>query len=209
MSLEPDQPHHEHHKTGLSWVDLAIALSALLISMTSLIVTIVHSRALERMADANAQLVQTSSWPFVAYHTSNTWDDGRSLELGIENEGVGPAKIESVEIKWKGVPRRNAVDLLGACCGLKYNPGIGLLKSTMRGLVLRAGASVHFLILPRSPLAGDTVSRLNEARNSSDLTINVCYCSVFDQCWTTDVARYSLNPRPVEKCVPPAIGYDL
>src|SRR5271163_2702097 len=113
MSLEPEHPHHHEHKTGLSWLDLAIALSAILISMTSLIVTIVHSRALERMADANAHLVEANSWPFLSYDTAN----GETIGMSIVNDGVGPAKIEGIEVKWAGRPSPNAVEFLKACCG--------------------------------------------------------------------------------------------
>src|ERR1700678_4321272 len=114
MSLEPEHHHHHHeHKTGLSWLDLAIALSAILISMTSMIVTVVHSRALERMADANARLVEANSWPFLAYNT----DNGEKIGISIVNDGVGPAKIETIEVKWAGKPKPNAVEFLKACCG--------------------------------------------------------------------------------------------
>lgn len=206
MSLEPEQPHHHgHHKTGLNWLDLAIALSAILISLTSLIITIVHSRALERMADANTKLVQANSWPFVSYYTG---DDKDSVYAGFVNEGVGPAKIETVELKWKGVAYRNAFDFLAACCGYKYDLhrddyDIGSVQ------VLRAGDHKVLFGLMKSPDNQDARDRLDKARISPDMSLSVCYCSVFDECWKTDVVRLKLKHDRVDHCEPVAVelGY--
>jgi hypothetical protein len=202
MSLEPEQPHHHgHHKTGLNWLDLAIALSAILISMTSLIITIVHSRALERMADANAKLVEANSWPFVGYATGHL-DDGK-VYVGLVNKGVGPAKIETIELKWKGVAYHNANDFLKACCGYKPDPqylDLGAVE------VLRAGDDkVLFGVIP-SANNQDVRDRLDRARVSSAMNLNVCYCSVFDECWKADMVRLSLQRQHVERCEQPAVG---
>jgi hypothetical protein len=205
MSLEPEHHHHHHeHKTGLSWLDLAIALSAILISMTSLIVTIVHSRALERMADANAKLVEANSWPFLSYSSGHMQDD--SIHVGFANKGVGPAKIETIELKWKGVAYRNAFDFLAGCCGFKPLPGHADYDINSVE-VLRAGDSVALFGLTKGPDTQNAEARLDLVRNSPDLHLNVCYCSVFDECWRDDIARRSLTPVRVERCDPPPVPF--
>ncbi|HKD22069.1 MAG TPA: hypothetical protein VKB71_08640 [Rhizomicrobium sp.] len=203
MSLEPEHPHHGGHKTGLSWLDLAIAVSALLISMTSLIVTIVHSRALERMADANAKLVQANSWPFVSYYTGHNQDG--TVHVGLMNKGVGPAKIETIELKWKGVAYRNAFDFLAACCG--YKPTQDYDTGSVD--VLRAGQEGNLFAV--SPTAANQAvrDRFDVARISPDMNLNICYCSVFDECWKADVVRLTLERQQVERCEPPAVSFGL
>jgi hypothetical protein len=204
MSLEPEHPHHhEHHKTGLSWLDLAIALSAILISMTSLIVTIVHSRALERMADANARLVEANSWPFVAYYTGHNTDD--TVYVGLSNKGVGPAKIEALELKWKGVAYNNPFDFLAACCGYKYDPkrddyDTGTVQ------VIRAGEHANLFALTKGPDNQEARDRFDLARISPNMSLNICYCSVFDECWKADLVRLSLRRDRVERCELPAVS---
>jgi hypothetical protein len=204
MNIDPEH-HHEIRKTGHNWLDMAVALSALLISLTSLIVAIVHSQTLERMADANAKLVETNSWPFLAYGTSN---NNGVITLAVENDGVGPAKIESVELRWKKRPYANSVEFLKACCGF-VPKSASLENDLMKGRVLRAGQTITFLVVPQTAMDQKTVGQLNVARLSSDLTVNVCYCSVFDECWTEDVVRFSLRPRQVDRCSQPDVPYEI
>jgi hypothetical protein len=203
MSLEPEHPHHEHHKTGVSWLDLTLAVSAILISMTSLIITIVHSRALERMAEANAQLVQANSWPFVSYSTGHS-DDG-TVYVGLVNKGVGPAKIESIELKWKGVAYRSPFDFLAACCGYKYTPQRQDYDTSV-AQVMRAGDRVTLFDLRNAPDTQAIRDRFDHARVSPAMSFNVCYCSVFDECWKADVARMTLKRDHVAQCEQPAVS---
>lgn len=202
--MDPGEPHHHIHKTGHNWVDLAIALAAVLISVTTLIVTIVHTRTLERMADANARLVEANSWPFLAYDTAN----GETIGMSIVNDGVGPAKIEAIEVKWAGRPSANAVEFLKACCG--FVPGTGEVEyEYISGRVLRAGQSTNIVKLPHTANDNAAWSALDRARISSNLSVNVCYCSIFDQCWTNDIVRLSLKPQPVSRCPAPPVPYRI
>ena len=204
MHIEPEQ-HREVHKTGHNWLDLMIALTALLISATSLVVTIVHSKTLERMADANARLVEANSWPFLSYDTSN----GPAISMSISNDGIGPAKVEAIEVKWAGRAQRNADEFLEDCCG--FVPRTANVEyEVIAGRVLRAGQSANILKLPRTNADAVAFDALDHrARISPKLTINVCYCSIFDQCWTKDILRFSQKPREVDHCISPAIPYVL
>jgi hypothetical protein len=204
MHIEPEH-HREVHKTGHNWLDLMIALTALLISATSLVVTIVHSRTLERMADANARLVEANSWPFLSYDTSN----GPAISMSISNDGIGPAKVEAIEVKWAGRAQRDAVDFLKACCG--FVPKTADVEyEVISGRVLRAGQSANILKLPRTAPDDAAFDALDHrARISSKLTINVCYWSIFDQCWTKDILRFSRKPRELDHCTSPAVPYVL
>jgi hypothetical protein len=172
--------------------------------VTSLVVAIVHSQTLERMADANAKLVETNSWPFLSYNTAN----GKKISLSIVNDGVGPAKIQTIEVTWEGRPRRDAVDFLQACCG--FTPGTGDVEyELIAGRVLRAGQSLNIVSLPRTDANDAAWNRLNSARISPALSVNMCYCSVFDECWKEDIVRLSLKPLPVDRCVAPAVTFNI
>ena len=43
---------------------------------------------------------------------------------------------------------------------------------------------------------------------SGDLQLNVCYCSIFDDCWQTDLTTLSLKPKQVEACALPKVPFD-
>ncbi len=204
--MSPESGHHpEPRHSGHKWFDIAITVCILLISVSSLIVAIVHSETLEKMADANERLVEANSWPFLAYGTGEYADN---IMLAVRNEGVGPAKIEAMEVVWKGVAYPDPVSFLAACCGatLKYKD---LGTSIVAGRVLRAGDSIEFLVVQKSKADEATLTRLNAARLNRNLSINVCYCSVFDECWSEDIVRMSLHPQHVDRCTAPHVPYTL
>ncbi len=203
MNIEPGH-HHEPRSIGHKWFDAGMTIAILLVSVSSLIVAIVHSRTLEKMADANAHLVEANSWPFLSYDTSN----GETIGMSVVNDGIGPAKIEGVEIRWKGRAQRNATDFLKACCDFVSGTG-NVGYQFIAGKVLRAGQSLNILTLAHT--AADTAAwkALDRARLSRNVSVNVCYCSIFDQCWLNDVARISLTPHPVHVCTAPAVPYGL
>jgi hypothetical protein len=203
MHIDPER-HIEPRKIGHKWFDAGITIAILIVSVSSLVVAVVHSRTLERMADANARLVEANSWPFLSYNT----DKGASIGMSIVNDGVGPAKIETIEVKWAGRAKRNAVDFLKACCG--FTPKTADLEyELIAGRVLRAGQSINILKLPHTRADDAAWNALNRARIAHELSVNVCYCSVFDQCWWEDIVRFSLKPRPVDRCTARAVAYGI
>jgi hypothetical protein len=196
-SMGFDVETHEHsraHKTGHTWVDMTVAFSALFLSLVSLGVAILHGRTMEKMADANAHLVAANSWPFLSYGAGTMTVDGvPTITMHLGNSGVGPAKVESVELVWKGVAYRTDKDFLKACCNLNGTYDNDLLSNE----VLRAGVNVDFIGLKQSsdPAAFTTLQRV---MLSPDLQLNVCYCSIFDECWQGDLTTLSLTPEHVQ-----------
>jgi len=207
MNIEPEQ-HHEPPRTGVKWLDAALAVGILFVSVSSLVVAIVHSRTLERMADANVKLVEANSWPFVAYSTGNRSDEKPTIDMSVENNGIGPAKIESFVVTWNKVPQRNALVFLRNCCGYEHHLGDGLQYAVVQGEVLRAGARLSFLYFPRNTQTAAAWDKLNGDRISSKLDVNICYCSVFDECWAGDITEFTLHPKRVDKCTPSKTPFD-
>jgi hypothetical protein len=61
--------------------------------------------------------------------------------------------------------------------------------------VLRAGDSQLVLALKRE--GQETLwDKLNTAR--FELRFRACYCSVFDECWVSDLL--TVSPQPIEQC---------
>ena len=86
-----------------NWLDMSVALSALFVSVVSLGVAM-------RKAEANARLVSASSWPFLSYGPGTDSTNGvEKIHMKVVNAGVGPAKIESAELVWKGVAYLSAL----------------------------------------------------------------------------------------------------
>jgi hypothetical protein len=190
--MKPDhETPHVAHSTGHRWLDLTLALSAMFVSIVSLAVAVQHGKAMDRLVAAN-------SWPFLMYATDNMDPQGnRRISLKVENDGVGPARIQTFEVWWQGQPVSTAPELLGRCCMTDSQMPID--SSTGRSLhlvigqvasrVIRAGDAEAFLSLELKDGNADIWQRLDIAR--LQLKMRACYCSVFDECWQTDLEQTS------------------
>jgi len=70
------------------------------------------------------------------------------------------------------------------------------------------GARLHFLYFPRTAATAAAWDRLDPGRVSSKLDVNICYCSVFDECWGGDITEFTLHPKRVAKCTPSKTAYE-
>ena len=194
MTPEHDLHHPHAHRTGHRLLDLAVPVSALLISVISLVIGIHHGRTMQEMAQANARLVQANSWPLLQFATGNANDKGENeITLKIENAGVGPAKLISFEI-FRGDERiRTPRDLVAALDPSASRPmlQLGITLPT----VLRAGTDTLIVGMKRE---GNEAlwDKLNKERFR--LRFRACYCSVFDECWVSNLT--TVSPEPVEQC---------
>jgi len=209
MSLDVETQAESHpHKTGHKWVDMVVAFSALFISVVSLGIAILHGRTMEKMAEANARLVAANSWPFLSYGAGWVTTNGvKTADMHLSNTGVGPAKIESAELVWKGVAYGNNQDFLKACCGFDQASGMPFDSNLVPYEVLRAGEHITFLGFTQST-SPTVFAALQQAIVSRDLELHVCYCSIFDECWKSDLTMLSLKPQPVPACVQPKVPFD-
>jgi hypothetical protein len=192
--------------------DIVIAVSALFVSVVSLWIGV-------RNEIANEQLVAASTWPFLQIEISNADPDAKlDLQFAVGNTGVGPAKIQSFEVFWKGKPFRSGTELVERCCGYHFVKATApeaknhtpLILGTVQGVVLRAGDTESFL---RYRLNADNLpvwTALDKARDQ--MTFRICYCSVLNECWRSELRSElylpgQLQPEEVRTCPAPAVAY--
>ena len=188
--MTPEQEHgHIAHHTGRRWLDLTLALSAMCVSIVSLVVAVHHGLAMDRLVAAN-------SWPFLTYRTEDVDAQGKPrITLTLVNAGVGPARIETFELWWHDQPMSSAADFLARCCGLEAaTPGevpadhsLHLLIGQAAPSVLRANDELNFISLQRSDSPSEVWQRLDAAR--LEIRMRACFCSVFDECWVSDLRQ--------------------
>jgi hypothetical protein len=178
-------------------VDIMLGIAAVSISAISLVVALSANRTQER-------LLAASNWPSLEFGTGNRSDDGSAvISLNLENNGVGPARIRSATISYADAAQPNSTALLKACCiaGIaaptETPPPITTITSPIDG-VLKAGDTISFLRVEHDAVPTALWDLLNRERFK--VRIEVCYCSILEDCWLLDSARGAADPAPVESC---------
>jgi hypothetical protein len=187
-------------------IELVIAGAIVAISLASLFTAVYQSIIMRRTLEA-------SVWPRVEWQNSS-YDEQRRVNaiiFALANRGVGPARIARVEILFKGQRIGNEDALLLDCCvdgETREERSVTLKRlteqtftSTLDGAALTPGQERILFQFDRpvddSPALA-VWDRLNKMRDKLDLT--VCYCSVFDDCWTTRARAYMQATEPVRSC---------
>jgi len=186
--------------TGHRTVDFIIAGSAILISCVSLFIAIQQSRTMERTLAA-------SSWPLLQFSSGNTDDSGRlSINMAIENEGVGPAIVRRIRMVYGGREYENPYVLLRDCCGYvvtnadptKMGSGTALTQP-VEGKVIKGGDKITFFKMDLTPGNSEPWRKLDAARFK--IRFDTCYCSVLGDCWQSDLR--SLDQAKIDQCPMP------
>ncbi|MDE2487071.1 MAG: hypothetical protein KGO51_06710 [Alphaproteobacteria bacterium] len=203
MTLDADHGHAHEHKTGLPVLDMVIGVSVVFISVLSLIVSIAHGRTMEKLVQQNERMVAASTMPFLTFETSD-FDPATEkprLSFSITNGGVGPAIVDWVDVRYKGRSMGSAAELLRTCCvaggALRRRPGDWYFGN-VSGSILPARERRDMLVL--TSLSDPAMLKAAD-KLGSELSVSACYCSVLEECWTTDFSRS--RPKPVNSCAPP------
>lgn len=172
-----------HSKHGVRW-DIAAALSAALVGACALFVSIYQVR-LMRAEQA------TSIWPYLVVGVDN---QGGEFSLAVLNLGVGPAVIKSAVLLVAGKPVLNwkAAQRIA----LPDHEIPFYTETPLNRWVFPAGAKSRIYVMPNST---ETAPIREVLLNS---VIDLCYCSLRDECWTLAVSPGSPNlNRRRQQCV--------
>lgn len=196
MIDEPEAPHAHHGGTGIKWLDLALALSVVALSVASLVTAQHTGHTMERLVAENSRLVRANSTPILQWRTSNVIDGQRVLQLDVANVGTGTARVIWLEVARKGVPMHNPRELIG------YSPRAEdrdyILSSPVAGSYMPAGETrpVMSWKLPHVPASLAAWNAFDRDRLS--LIATACFCSVLGECWTSHLGAD--EPKSVKAC---------
>jgi hypothetical protein len=195
-----DHGHAPHgHGRGVPWLDVIVGLSAIFISVVSLVVSIEHGKTMEKMVDQNQKMVVASTLPLLdSVIGSDLTSKNKYIQLSVKNSGVGPAIIDRFEIRYKGVSYISSGKLLKACCAealQKDAQKVSSSSSSVSGSILPARETINVLEihLEKSPHLLNSLLVIQP-----DVTLKACYCSVLDECWETSFDHK--RPQPVKEC---------
>ena len=154
--------------------EMIIALSALVVSLFTVFVG------------------AYSAWVDRAYARAAVWprlEMGQSYAPGrfgyfVSNRGTGPALIKTVRMTVNGQPMRDWSAVLTAMgAGDRH-----YMQSQISRRTLSAGQDIQAF-----QTEDEAMIRLLTDASSPTTEVTLCYCSIYDQCWSVDQAN-----RPVE-----------
>lgn len=196
--MEPDskpapQPEKPLAERLIKYLPIFVVSHAL-VTIPTFIISIALAYATFVQADATRKIQMSETWPYISYGTSNALPDGtREISLVLQNNGVGPARLEAMEFLYKGKPMPNPREFLRQCCAGEER--FSFMSEPVTG-VLRPGEKTEFIRLTRTDANAGIWDKLDIERWK--VVVRSCYCSIFDDCWVAD--NRQRRPQAVEAC---------
>ncbi len=151
------------------------AMAAVVIGVSALFVSLYETHLVR-------QHQRASVWPHV--QGGIAWD-GESFRVLMTNSGMGPARVEELRIRVDGTPVPDW-DSFFREAGISTAP---YMVHQISGRVLTPGETVEVLVLADPAMAAATHDRWGA------VGVETCYCSVFQECWVTDVGSFRQEVR--------------
>jgi hypothetical protein len=178
------------------WLPFAMA-GHLVVGVPALLLSVVVAWGTYVQAGATERMQQAATWPFVASQVSNYSNAGEHIvSFDLVNNGMGPALMGPVELRYRGKAMATREALLAACCGYAKGQSMQLRVMPVTNTALRPGETVTLMAIPAVPANAMLFRRLEAARGQ--VRVRACFCSVFDECWTIDGAQS--KPQAVDAC---------
>ncbi|MBN8886306.1 MAG: hypothetical protein J0I77_11350 [Rudaea sp.] len=137
---------------------------------------------------------RASVWPFLSIgysYTSNV--DPDSFIWQIDNNGVGPARVQSVSLSVDGKPMRHWEEVLVA---IDAPPRRNLATTSLNGGVIPPSLNRETTIA--AIRVNDREVAAHFKSSIARFRMDICYCSVYDECWVAHWQQSRVDP--VERC---------
>lgn len=195
-ALESPEVHTPHARHGglPRWLELVIAVTALITSISSIAIAVHHGQIMEKLVLAN-------SIPYMQGGFSNAPVEGsRVLSLDLLNRGVGPAHQQSLRVKVGERYVRSVAELIAASLGpdqaAEVETALDPDKNGVRTRFIPGGEQQLVFSMTRTPENAQRWDLLNATQGKWN--VEFCYCSVFQDCW--QVLGRGAEPEPVKEC---------
>lgn len=170
--------------------EMLVGLSAVFIGVCALFVSLYEAQLMRQ--EQRAAVVPILELARSYYRSTD--EDGVTrwrLKLHAENVGIGPAHVRSFAVSVDGeqhVTWRSAVRAL-----LDTDADIAYGHSTINGRTIPPDRIIEMFDVTDSEVSGKIIGEF------SRLDFEACFCSVFDECWTTSYRTFGQAER-VEAC---------
>jgi hypothetical protein len=191
---EIQHPHMRHGGALPRWLELIIAVTALVTSISSIAIAVHNGNVMERLVEAN-------SIPYMQGGFSDVTPEGQDvLSLDLLNRGVGPAHEESLHVKVGDRYVRSVPELVSASLGPEQAaqalPVFHLMWNRLRTRFIPGGQAQFVFRVPKTAQNAQFWELLD--KDSRRWDIEYCYCSVFQDCW--HVRGVWHEPEHIKQC---------
>lgn len=198
MVEAPEPPHHHHHPTGLPWFDLIVPIAVLCISIASLLTSLQSEKSMHALVEQNTRLVSAQSTPLLMLDTGNLDSDGKpAIIMTLSNVGTGPARIG-----WFHVSDAQGNSYSGGALYervARLDPKARFISEQISATLMRNGAERSVFRWPKPADASPALAEWNSLNKTRfELHASACYCTIFDECRTTEFGES--HPKPVVSC---------
>ena len=166
-----------------------IALSALVLSLCGVFIAIYEAALVRRQQRA-------SVWPHVEVAASVSRE---RIEVRVQNAGVGPARVRAAAVSHGGEQREDWADLIRRAS--VEPPRVDFYYSLINGTVLARDSEpeVIFRLTEEDGAGAPTlIELLRREILEGQIDVTLCYCSVYDECWTSGLQDLVQRSRGVE-----------
>jgi hypothetical protein len=161
-------PAREPHRS-LSGFGSALAIA---VSVFALALGAYQTRLMQSQARA-------SVWPYLSIgYTYSSNVDKDAFIWTVNNNGVGPARVESVTLTLDGKPVKDWNEVLAA---LDITNTPSLATSSIGGEVIPPNTNRETTIAPIKIHEREAARKFKAAEHR--FAMDICYCSVYDDCW--------------------------
>jgi hypothetical protein len=190
------EPHRHRRGGPPPWLEWATSISALVVSISSIVIALHHGDTMDRLVKAN-------SYPYLFGGFSDATPEGvERISIDFINNGVGPADERSLKIRFGDHYARSVGDLVRTVIGpAEGDAAVTALHSYKNGAHTRfipAHDKQFVFWINKTPQNASYWDRLDQGLSDKRqlLHIEFCYCSVFGECWSVrDEDR-----APVKQC---------
>lgn len=160
--------------------EMMVAFSAIFVSIATLFVYMYQARIMQNQ-------LHTSVWPYVEWLYNNADNE---FSITVENKGIGPAIIKEVTMKLDTQVVRSNSELFKILLG---NSNFSFINSTVMGRVILPGEKVEMVHVYDSAAAKAIDSLLLWSNSKHTFELEICYCSVYDDCWKTNGTKAQVS----------------
>lgn len=180
----------EPRKRGIR-AEMLVGASAVVIGVCALAVSLYETSLMrEEQRAAVLPLLELGRSFFI---NPDETDGGRQrLILQAENVGIGPARVLDFKVTVDGKTQPTWGSAMQAL--LKTGDPINYGQSSINGRTIPPERSVAMFDLTDSNRATGILEQFDR------LDYEACFCSVFDECWTTSYSKFG-ETTPIERCI--------